>query len=204
VIHGTRLHRLLAALVALGALAGCGKKTDPSPELKDGPAPQPTSDRVRLQGMWGVESIDDGRGVDRGGATTGRYTFAGDSLTVVSWGETRRFVLGLDEGQSPKVMTLTAVPDAGTKPKTVECLYKFEGETLVLAIGTGDNPPRPTDFTARAGGEVTFTAGKPAPESREPPAPGVLVVTLKKTDAPAPPAPQWQVIEPKPPKATKK
>jgi hypothetical protein len=83
------------------------------------------------------------------------------------------------------------------KPKTIEYLYKFEGDALVLAVGTGDDPPRPTEFKPRAGGTMTFTftAGQPPPpEPPEPLAPGVQVITLKKTDVPAPPVTPWQVV----------
>src|SRR5262249_42302875 len=90
----------------------------------------------------------------------------------------------LDTGKSPKWMTLT--PDASptteprtgpddepaSKPKAMECVYKFDGRALVLAVPKAPDK-RPTDFkfTPATGGD---------------PAGPVAVIKLKKLDEPKP------------------
>ncbi len=185
---------LLVALVASGA--GCKRKAEPTAPSAD----VSTADRDRLQGTWGIETFDDGRAEELSPAEKAQYDertrqvrfrFAGDKLTIVSEGRETVMMFSLGETQTPKVMKMTESADAtesratfrGTRrgdgppakrePEVNTWIYKFDGETLVIALVKGDDKERPTEFKARAPeyGPGKFVAG-------------VTLVTLKKTDVP--------------------
>jgi uncharacterized protein (TIGR03067 family) len=153
----------LVLFVALTAFAaGCGKKPDPAPEPVGGGGPPAPTDKDRLQGVWKVESIDvdlKHRNKPRPNEfKTVRFQFEGDRLTLAQYGFVQsRTTFTLDPSQNPRVMTVT--PARGNDPGFLiavsgEWLYKFEGETLVLAVTKGSGP-RPTEFKPHAPPEMT-------------------------------------------------
>jgi uncharacterized protein (TIGR03067 family) len=107
-----------------------------------------------------------------------RLQIGGDRLTIVEGKDHHResFSFTLDVSSDPKVMTLITLGDDGkpTKEK-MEWIYKFEGDTLVVAFIKGGDAGRLADFNGAAWAKVT--PGKP----------GVTRVRLKKTTE-APPA----------------
>jgi uncharacterized protein (TIGR03067 family) len=120
----------------------------------------------------------------------GRFEFKGDRFVLALFGSRDVFTFALDETRNPKVMKLTSGPDdaepirPGTRREpvqrereTLEWIYKFEGERLIVAFGKGTRPP---EFKARRYEESEL--GKPT-------VPAIHVVTLKKTDVPPKPDP---------------
>jgi uncharacterized protein (TIGR03067 family) len=173
---------LLAALTAFAV--GCKKKTDPT---TGGGNIVPGSDQDRLQGVWAIESVEEAKkkGQRPDDLTGVRFQFKGDRLTIFEGSRVDVvFAFTLDTAQDPKVMTLVELGHdgqplrrgatrVGTAPRVdagevqkEEWLYKFEGDTLVLAV-TKDPGPRPTEFKPRAG---------------QPQVPAVFIAKLKKTD----------------------
>lgn len=189
--------RTVALLAALAALVGCGKKPEPV-----APSPPP-GDREKLQGLWAIESLDEARPLTermREEIKNDRIKVEGDKFTIISRGEEIKFTFTLDENQNPKVLRLTEVIDGesklggrgatsrGTKradppparePEKWDWIYKFEGDALVFAFIKGEKGEKPAEFKART----------PKFEPDKPFEPGVTVLTVKKTDVPAPPAP---------------
>jgi uncharacterized protein (TIGR03067 family) len=150
-----------AAFLLLAGFAGCSDKPP-------GGAPAAPADAERLQGVWAVESVEAGDpklklpdDVDR---TKIRMQFRGDRIAGGVAGnlfETGSFVL--DESANPRVMSVTPLeggqpvrPQPGSPFQVFprDHLYKFDGETLVIAVPqvaifTEKPPERPTDFAPR-------------------------------------------------------
>jgi uncharacterized protein (TIGR03067 family) len=183
---------LLAAFVTLVALAGCGPRSAPevlSPEL--------SGDSGKLQGLWAVESAGDGRhssGEWLEELRTGRLKFDGNRLTLAARETVIKFTFTVDEDRNPKVLALTEVvegepkvrfgpkgagPTSSSGPQQWNWIYKFEGETLVVAFEKfGKAGEHPTEFAARP----------PVLEPGKLPVPGVTVLRLKLIAAPIPPS----------------
>ena len=125
-----------------------------------------------MQGVWKIESFDRGEEIppgEREGLKEDRLQFEGDVLSIV---ESRSrhvdvYKFSLDWKSDPKVMQLTHTKDR----EKSEWLYKFEGDTLVLAMFESGEP-RPTEFVARP---MSRAADKPRDM-------GVIIVRLRKTD----------------------
>lgn len=194
--------RSLAVFVLSVVVVGCGKptpRTDAPTDAPEGKAASPR-DHDRLQGTWAVESLDAGEKEDSGKRAESkkdRFKFEGDKLTLVTPREDEQFTFALDETKTPKELTLTEMSDGPPSPgnptvrgttvvaeperEKLEWIYKFEGETLVLALANRERDTkgsRPTEFKAVAS---RFERGTLL-------VPGVSVLTLKKTDdTPVPP-----------------
>jgi uncharacterized protein (TIGR03067 family) len=135
---------LFAALTAL--TVGCTKKPDSVPDSGGGvPGGGSVSDRDRLQGVWIIESKDEGdfkreAGMDRGD----RFQFQGDQLIRIEAKDDpgERFSFTLDPSKDPKWMTLIRLDSSGKpipaslknrEPLKEEWIYKFDGEALIVA-----------------------------------------------------------------------
>jgi uncharacterized protein (TIGR03067 family) len=187
------LFSLLVALTALGT--GCGKKTPTDSS--------PTGDKKveQLQGIWAIKKIegrdtskwsDDRKKADEEEMKNQRIVFDGDKLTIFAEGDEIRFAFKADDSKNPKQLLLTMLDDEGkprvrpagtkkgggkTEPQEEKgvWIYKFEGDSLIIAMNRGDDETPPADFTAKAS---KFDDGKYEP--------GVTVLTLQRTDTPAP------------------
>jgi uncharacterized protein (TIGR03067 family) len=170
-----RSFRVTMLALAVAALTGCGKKAETGAPSGAG------GDRDKLQGTWAIENVEDadGHGLkDPEEIKRERFTFEGDKLTNAASPEV--FTFALDETANPKTLTLSEVVKEGTArpPETIYCIYKFDGDKLILAMADGTKATKPpTEFKAMKSRERDGTF-----------APGVSVLTLKKTDAPPPPA----------------
>lgn len=131
-----------------------------------------------------------------------------------------QFAYALDTTVKPKVMILTELNDDGTpyRPGTAragtfrapataprgataagaqnpvdrqEWIYKFDGESLVVAFRAGRSSGRPVDFKADNGqpGRTIGATGRAATVRFEPAATPTIVVRLRKTNEAAPPEP---------------
>jgi uncharacterized protein (TIGR03067 family) len=185
---------------------GCGK-SKPTPAPPDsgpgtGTGSGGTSDQDRLQGVWKVESVEPGNPTESPPPdllASFRINIKGDRIWLSKEGENdpkSSFVL--DTASNPNVIIHTRLDAKGQPARIVtpdkpegfveqtEWIYKFDGETLVLAIPHGPGA-RPHDFKATpARGEKL-----PPPKSGAQYIPAVDVVRLKKTnesvDSPPPP-----------------
>jgi uncharacterized protein (TIGR03067 family) len=196
--NGTAL--LFAALMVLTA-TGCAKKPDSAPDSGGGvPSGGSVSDRDRLQGVWIIESKDEGdfkreAGMDRGD----RFQFQGDQLIRIEAKDDpgERFSLTLDPSKDPKWMTLIRLDSSGKpipatpkhrEPLNEEWIYRFDGEALIVAESmTIEKSSRPTEFKARA---------LSIPKFGQPLVPSVTLWQLKKTNEPF-----FQPVPPRPPPA---
>ncbi len=187
-----RTAQLLLLIALTGLAVGCSKN-------KPTDDPGTGSDSDRLQGMWAIESFEAPNPTDRPGDDElrgVRFVFEGDKLRITHGGreeQTSGFVL--DTASNPKVMILTRLGDDGRPrrklgPKgegegqvqKIEAIYKFDADTLVLAMPEGpgaDRATRPTEFKPKARG-TDGPGGSSTPD--------VFVVRFKKTTEAAKPA----------------
>lgn len=195
----------ILALVSAFALVGCrGADTvEPAP-IVDGEGIEPGSDLERLQGMWEIvefQTANPRGGPDADKRQAIRLTFVGNKLIIsigTDWKE--HFTVTLDPTKEPKQMTVVEVRDgsaaaadrsgtatehaASAGGERAEWIYKFDGDTLVIAVAD-PNVPRPTTFTPRARAEAVGTAPAAAAAGR------VDIVTLRKTTVAASPGPRY-------------
>ena len=174
---------LFAALA--GAPVGCDRAA-PAPAPAPEPAPpRAQTDKERLQGVWAIESIDTGDPKLKlpEDFKKLRYQFRGDRIDTGLAGKFRRYAaVEVNDRTDPKVLTVTLLDLAGKpfRPEGTfqahprEWLYKFDGDTLVLAKADAavfaEKPPaRPTGFEPKLPDK---TGG------------GVTVLRLKKTADP--------------------
>lgn len=191
----------LLALIPLFALVGC-RGAEPEATVPDVLAEgvEPGSDLERLQGMWEIvdfQTARPGDGPDADKRQAIRLTFVGDKLTIgvgTDWKE--QFTVVLDPTKDPRHMTVTeeggrpapaGTARIGSGPQRPggtgersEWIYKFEGDTLVIAVAD-PNSPRPTAFipsgvrSASAGTARSTAPSGPTTSAR------VDVVRLRKT-----------------------
>ncbi len=194
----------LLPLFALLATVGCNG-ADPGDRSGDVDSGiEPGSDLAQIQGMWEITAFNaarpgDGPGPEKAKAI--RLIFQGNKLTIsVGSDYQAHFEVTLHPEANPKRMTVIESDGSGNnaRPGTAkskgtvratarsedqsEWLYKFEGETLVLAVAD-PGQPAPKDFTPRAFGGLAGTAkgSSPAPTTGR-----VDIIRLKKTAMPAP------------------
>ncbi len=195
------LFSLLVALTGLGT--GCGKKPDSAAQPTNSPnAPSDTAkdDATRLKGKWSVvdyedlstaKMSDERKKRDEEEMKGARYVFDGEKLSIVADVAGTTFAYKLDESRNPKTLIITMVgadgkplkkkvPSKDGKGEVEEDLvrmdwsYKFEGDTLVLAVCTTPGAAAPADFVAKLG-----KSGKD--ELLEP---AVSIMKLKRNDTP--------------------
>ena len=130
----------LRYLVALGVacvFAACLRADEPSDDVK------------RLKGTWVVTSATrDGKtSVEMKGA---RIAFAGGTMTVQGGdGGEQELPFKVDPAKKPKAIDFPLGGGGGwlNLPATIKGIYRLEGDTLTLCVGSGDN--RPAEFRDR-------------------------------------------------------
>lgn len=135
------------ALLALAAVGpGCARPTAPNAPSAD----VLTGDAKKLQGMWAVVSVEDGRIENLTGEAKKdaeammrevRLVFDGTRMTIIERGEDEPVPFALDEAKAPKVMTLTlggAGGGRGGSPTTAARAGTFRSGT---AAGTSRSAP---------------------------------------------------------------
>jgi len=139
-----------AALLLFAALtaSACQKK----PDAPGGGAS--VSDHDRLQGVWMIESADDGSQSNApppDDMKDDRLQFEGDHLTIVGPRDRVRFSFALETSSDPKAIVLTELGDDGRpQSEKSEWIYKFDGDVLVVAVPR-EAGGRPTEFRTRSG-----------------------------------------------------
>jgi uncharacterized protein (TIGR03067 family) len=143
-------------------LAGCGKNPAPVVTTPDASL----SDKDRFQGVWKLESSDAGYGLKEAQeGNNARFQVVGDiaSIRESATDPGEPYTASWEPEKNPKVMTLIPIGPEG-KPRpgdTRRWIYKFEGDTLVVAYGFASAPP---------------------PDFRPDPGNGVLVLRYTKTN----------------------
>jgi uncharacterized protein (TIGR03067 family) len=116
----------------------------------------------RLDGTWKFVSLrSDGDDAPKDFVEKGRWLIRDKQITVPDRSRgASRISIKLDPSRSPKAMDLTAL-DGATKGKTIECIYKIEGDRLTICLPEGrresTGQPRPKEFGG--GGPVPDGAG---------------------------------------------
>lgn len=169
-------------LIAFLAFAmGCGSKPDATGGDKGGPSGGPADDKSALQGSWKVIKLDMGDETDEFSKKiaedikTATFTVKGDIVTAndpkgkegpahlrmtLDPGKSPKQIdfLPVDEKGVPKPNKLQSVDSAGkviskdVPPEPTLCIYKLEGDTLVVAVPVGfglGKSARPAEFKAR-------------------------------------------------------
>ncbi len=154
--------RLFACGVLVVALVGCGKKAEP-------PA-RSNPERDRLQGVWAVESLESGAELAppaRKHLTESKLHVREDRFALGAGDEWEFATFVVDPGREPKGLILSESDPDGKPlgsgkgiprpPRTRGAIYKFDGDTLVLALPRvfdSDSVPAPADFKADPGKNV--------------------------------------------------
>lgn len=159
---------LTAALLL--AIAGCGKDKPSSGGTE--------ADDLKTLGAskWGIAKIDSGddKGPPAGFFDTLAIEVKGSLAIAKDDGQEKHGTLKLDPAKSPREIDITQADKdgkpAGDGPdrpaETVKGIYKFEGDTIVIAVAS-PKVPRPTEFKAVAPEKGNSDSG-------------VFVVTFKK------------------------
>lgn len=209
---------LLAACAALAG--GCAQKSR-IPGTPEDAGPDAAADRAKLQGVWAIESLElpNGEKADERVKDV-RFVFDGIKFRIAEQGRSysEQFAYALDTTVKPKVLILTELNADGTPyraatargtfraPATArgataagaqypvdrqEWIYKFDGDSLVVAFRAGRTGGRPTDFKADNGlpGRTVVGTGRAATGRFEPATTPAIVVRLRKTNEAAPPEP---------------
>lgn len=147
----------LAALAVALLACGCGKKAEPT----GGDGPTPTGDdNARAQGQWVIEKVEaaDGKSMPDQLRTAVVVTIDGDRLIIARPREVDDKFYGkltVRPDTSPKEFDLIETDEKGEpqqlvmptgKGKVMFAIYKFEGDTLVVAAPAKPGEPRPTGF----------------------------------------------------------
>lgn len=161
----------MAALSMLVGLAGCGGLEPTVPqEVGKEPPPATSSDILRLQGAWVIDKVEMPEGkkglpdnVLKGAEGTIKGRLLTMTLPGASGGQPRSeyIVLTFDNSKSPKEVDLhesnaageTEIPApkgatarAGYTRSKMLAIYKYEGESLIVAAASESGAPRPTEF----------------------------------------------------------
>lgn len=148
------MHRFVSFALLAALLAGCGKKPeepkgDSPPSGKSDPPKPQISDKERMQGVWVGVSIETPKGTkEMSGDSAARFQVVGDIVALRDSlkDDGVRFRTTWDEKASPKQMSLQPLDAWGgviERMANRDSLYKFEGDTLLVAIGF---KARPKDF----------------------------------------------------------
>lgn len=141
----------------------------------------------RLRGTWDITAmIQDGTVVSQTEvrdwmAQDGRVVLNGQTLSFIQpdTNSKRELIFTVNPAAEPKTIDI-----AGGKKGTSLGIYRLEGETLTFCLGRGEAARRPTDFSATPGSDSLLVILRREPGSR--PA------------APAEPAPEPKLPEPRP------
>lgn len=145
----------LAVLVACVLLVGCGKPNEP---VSSDDKPQAAGAKhPPLDGRWKVVKTEMfGEDLPPDSAGIREMEFSGERVTLTEvWGgkaEKVEHTLKLDPTKTPMVMDIGGV---GTGKN---CIYKFEGDKLVVALVTKQSGQSPTEFkTTKTTNFLLFT-----------------------------------------------
>ena len=131
-----------------------------TPPFTKNTAPTPAqSERLRLasdqlQGTWEIGSMEwDGRVFP--GKVSGKIVIHGDKATSFGGEKPVTYSLEIDPNVKPAQLNLLMTADNELQIK--QCIYKIEGETLVLCHHFKSNQARPEKFQTRASDGLLLT-----------------------------------------------
>lgn len=161
----------VALVIAIGGLMGCGNSAS-------------SDDLSRFQGTWAVVKVEypaefpeAARQETEDGIKDTEVVISGEQITGImpkkvgsTEKETVKGSFKLDPSKSPHSIDITGTAEGKAEPTTIGGIYKFEGNTLVVAVAMGKDgfAGRPTEFKS-------ITEKKDTPEARL-----VIVIHLKK------------------------
>ena len=104
----------------------------------------PADDKARFQGRWRMVRLEQGgKSLPVGEHLFGyRVEFIGDTSVTYAGGKPFYAPFDLNPRTDPKELSILP---RGKPP--IRHIYKFDGDTLVVALGGGSGQPRPTGFT---------------------------------------------------------
>jgi uncharacterized protein (TIGR03067 family) len=131
-----RLGAVLAVL-AIGLLVAADKAKE---DAKD--------DQKGIQGTWTVVSIEQGGQKEpEDKVKDARITFGADGKAHLKHGDkAKELTYELDSTKKPKQITLK-----GDDGKTMQGIFKLDGDDLTLCVGDEDSNERPTEFATKDG-----------------------------------------------------
>jgi uncharacterized protein (TIGR03067 family) len=116
-------------------------------------------DLDKLQGTWArVSEVKDGKASPEEAVKKTKLTIKGDKYTLRMGDDKRSGTLKVDASKSPATIDIMS-EDGPNKGKTLQGIYKVEGDTLTYCIA----PPgreRPTAFESKSGSGVMLYVNK--------------------------------------------
>ncbi len=109
-------------------------------------------DEDRLQGTWKVTSIEnDGNKVDPKEFANWKLVIAGDKMTALDSNDVMdEHTFKLDAAAKPAAIDLTLLTGE-SKGKTMQGIYRIEGDTLTVCVAEPGKKDRPREFRSEPG-----------------------------------------------------
>jgi uncharacterized protein (TIGR03067 family) len=109
---------------------------------------EPDTDLKLFQGEWVIaeatladrDHLDDFKGM--------KLTVTGEKYVIDFGNNSDNGMLTLDSAKKPKQIDITTRKDGRFKGRTLQGIYEFKGDKLVLCLNT-EQPDRPTAFEAK-------------------------------------------------------
>jgi uncharacterized protein (TIGR03067 family) len=122
----------------------------------DKPAKEDTKDKEKIQGTWAaVSAVRGGEKQPEEKAKQLTLILAADGkATIKHRNKETEGKYTFDAGKKPKEFGISA------DDKTLEGIYKLEGDTLTLCIGEKGNDEKPTKFESKEGTKVMLIVFK--------------------------------------------